>query len=437
MIRTILTTITIGYSIAAASADTRTSAMDTVPPSPEAQVTFMNWSEQPYNHWAFRNIGVQSSVMVPRAGDIVSLPADIIPDIANIEFEYDGQSFTVQDAMVGDDTDGYIVLKDGAIVYEHYFSGFSEHDHHLWASSTKSLVGLAMGLLVEQGKVNVENKVSEYIAELDGTYFGQRTVRDVLNMVSALDYSEDYVNFTPGAVSTEYFRRLGFIPAFDLMGTDPVQDDTPRGILEFVPRFEQNPELEPRVKFEYHSPNVDVAGWIIARVSGQALNTFMAEHVWSKIGAEHDAFFMSDVAFNPIATGGFNTTLRDFARVGLVVLNDGYYNGAQIFPQAWIDDTFALTDEERGHTEQSAYGDEDADVYDPWLEGYKNYLWVHDSENEIGTFRGVFGQNLYINKRDRIVIATFSSAASASNAARSTNKPRMAAFDAISEALAE
>ncbi|MGI9202353.1 MAG: serine hydrolase domain-containing protein, partial [Woeseiaceae bacterium] len=420
-----------------AIADSRTSAMSTVPPSAESQVTFMNWSEQPYNHWSFKNTGVSPSLMVPRAGGIVSLPVKLNPDIADIEFEYDGRSYTVNDAMVGDDTDGYVVLKDGEIVYERYFEGFTEHDHHLWASSTKSLVGLAMGSLVEQGKIDVTDNVSEYIPELKGTYFGGRTVRDVLNMVSALDYSEDYENFTPGTVSTEYFRRLGFVPAFDLMATDPMQDDTPRGIIGFVPRFEKNPELEPRVKFEYHSPNVDVAGWIIARVSGQPLNVFMAEHVWSKIGAEHDAFFMADVAFNPIATGGFNTTLRDFARVGLVVLNDGYYNGTQIFPKAWIDDTFALTDAERGHTEQSTYGDKDANVYDSWLEGYKNYLWVHDSENEIGTFRGVFGQHLYINRRDQVVIATFSSAASASNADRPSNKPRLAAFDAIARQLAE
>ena len=159
--------------------------MSTVPPSAESQVTFMNWSEQPYNHWSFKNTGVSPSLMVPRAGGIVSLPVKLNPDIADIEFEYDGRSYTVNDAMVGDDTDGYVVLKDGEIVYERYFEGFTEHDHHLWASSTKSLVGLAMGSLVEQGKIDVTDNVSKYIPELKGTYFGGRTVRDVLNMVSA------------------------------------------------------------------------------------------------------------------------------------------------------------------------------------------------------------------------------------------------------------
>lgn len=254
-------------------------------------------------------------------------------------------------------------------------------------------------------------------------------------MVSALDYSEDYVNMRPGEVSTEYFRRLGFIPAFDLMALDPTQDDTPRGLLEFAPLFNKNPELDPNVKFEYHSPNVDVAGWIIARVSGKPLHRFIAENVWAKLGVEHDAFFMADVAFNPVATGGFNTTLRDFARVGLLVLNNGSFNGHQIFPANWVQDSFSLSDAERTHMNRSAYKDSEGPVYDEWLEGYKNYLWVHDSKKGIATFRGVFGQHLYINKDKNVVIATFASAASASNAARLTNRPRLAAFDAISDQL--
>ncbi|MCU7846008.1 MAG: beta-lactamase family protein [Candidatus Thiodiazotropha sp. (ex Monitilora ramsayi)] len=410
-------------------------AMDTVPAKPESQVTLMNWSEQPYNHWSFRNVGVSPSLMVPRAGKITPLPEALNPEVADFKFEYQGKPYTVRSAMIEDSTDGYIVIKDGKIIHEEYFGKFGEHDHHLWASCTKSLVGLSMGILVNQGKVNVEDRVESYLPELKGTYFGRRTIREVINMVSALDYTEDYENFLPGAVSTEYFRRLGFVPAFDLMAIDPTQDKTPRGILEYIPRFKKNPELEPSVKYEYHSPNVDVAGWIIARVSGKPLNTFITENVWTKLGVEHDAFFMADVAFNPIATGGFNTTLRDFARVGLTVLNDGKLNGHQIFPANWVKDSFSLTDSERQHMKRSAYKDSNSPVYDEWLEGYKNYLWVHDAEKGIATFRGVFGQNLYINKDKNVVIATFSSAASASNAARVTNKPRMAAFEAISNHL--
>ena len=166
------------------------------------------------------------------------------------------------------------------------------------------------------------------------------------------------------------------------------------------------------------------------------LHTFLAKNVWSKLGVEHDAFMMADMTYVPIATGGFNTTLRDFARVGLAMVNNGKYNGQQVFSEAWVKDTFALTEAEKLHGARSDYrADAESGSYDEWLEGYKNYLWVHDSEKRIATYRGVFGQNLYINQDKDLVVATFSSALSASNAARVTNRPRMAAFEAIANSL--
>ena len=166
------------------------------------------------------------------------------------------------------------------------------------------------------------------------------------------------------------------------------------------------------------------------------LQTFLADNIWSKLGVEHDALMMADMTFTPIATGGFNTTLRDFARVGLAMVNNGQYNGEQVFSEAWVKDTFALTEDEKLHGARSSYRDDpDSASYDEWFEGYKNHLWVHDSEKKIATYRGVFGQHLYVNQEQKLVIATFSSALSASNAMRATNRPRLAAFEAIAESL--
>ena len=408
-------------------------AMQTVPASADGQVTMMNWSQAPYSRWAFKNTGIQPSVMVPRSGEIENLVYELDPAIADIQFTFQDKAYSVAEAMSADGTDAYIVMQDGKVVFEKYIGDFGEHDHHLWASSTKTLVAMSLGILVGEGKVNPDATVETYLSELKGGYFGQRTVRELLNMVSALNYSENYETFEPGSVSTEYFRRLGFIPAFDLAATDPKTSDTPRGILDYIPRFSGNPDLAPNHMFQYQSPNVDVIGWIIARVSGQALNKFIAENIWSKLGVEHDAFFMTDVAFTPVATGGFNTTLRDYARVGQMLLNNGSWNGEQIIPEKWIKDTFKLSENEREAMMRSPFKDPSSPIYDRWLNGYKNYLWVHDSEKGIATFRGVFGQILYVNQSKNLLVATFSSAASASNASRPSNRARMAAFEAIAE----
>ncbi|AIW15625.1 serine hydrolase [Vibrio tubiashii] len=401
------------------------------------QVTLSNWMHSDYNHWAFQNMGIHPTLIVPRDGNISVIPSALDGSIADLKFSSGNQTYTVDEAMINDRTDGYIVIKDGHIVHEDYFGTFGPKDHHMWASSSKSLMGQAIGILVEQGKIDPNKNVDEYLEELKGSHFGNQTVRTVLNMTSALDYSEDYANITPGTMHFEYFRRLGLVPAYDLMAIDPTQDDTPRGVLEFAPHFTQNPELAVNYKYEYHSPNVDVIGWLIARVSGQPLQDFIAENIWSKLGVEHDATFMADMTFTPIATGGISTTLRDFARVGMAIANDGFYNDHQIFSKAWIEDTFNLTDDEKAHMDRSVYKEKGSGVYDEWLEGYKNYLWVHDSKKGIATFRGVYGQHLYINQDQNLVIATFSSAESASNAARQTNQPRLAAFEAIANHYAK
>ncbi|WP_261886931.1 serine hydrolase domain-containing protein [Vibrio pomeroyi] len=433
MRKSIISLVTAGLFSTTAMADIK--PMSTVPAKANEQVTLENWTHAPFNKWAFQNMGIHPTVMVSRDGAINEIPQALNAEVAQHKFTYAGEELTFRDAMINDHTDGYIIIQDGKILHEEYFGDFTARDHHLWASSTKSLVGQALGLLVEQGKVDVEKKVSTYIEELKGTHFGEQTLRTLLNMTSAIDYSEDYVNMAPGDVHFEYFRRLGFIPAYDLLALDPTKTDKPRDLLSFSAMFDQNENLKVNEKFEYHSPNVDVIGWVVARVSGQTLDQFIADNIWNKLGTEHDAFFMTDMNYNPVATGGFNTTLRDFARVGLAMVNNGEYNGQQVFFEKWVKDSFNITPEENRHMMNSVYKDTEARVFDSHLEGYKNFLWVHDSDKNIATYRGVFGQFLYINQDKNVVIATFSSAESASNAAREESKVRVEAFESLAKSL--
>ncbi|MEZ8722038.1 serine hydrolase domain-containing protein [Vibrio pomeroyi] len=433
MRKSIISLVTAGLFSTTAMADIK--PMSTVPAKANEQVTLENWTHAPFNKWAFQNMGIHPTVMVSRDGAINEIPQALNAEVAQHKFTYAGEELTFRDAMINDHTDGYIIIQDGKILHEEYFGDFTARDHHLWASSTKSLVGQALGLLAEQGKVDVEKKVSTYIEELKGTHFGEQTLRTLLNMTSAIDYSEDYVNMAPGDVHFEYFRRLGFIPAYDLLALDPTKTDKPRDLLSFSAMFEQNENLKVNEKFEYHSPNVDVIGWVVARVSGQTLDQFIADNIWNKLGTEHDAFFMTDMNYNPVATGGFNTTLRDFARVGLAMVNNGEYNGQQVFSEKWVKDSFNITPEENRHMMNSVYKDTEAQVFDSPLEGYKNFLWVHDSDKNIATYRGVFGQFLYINQDKNVVIATFSSAESASNAAREESKVRVEAFESLAKSL--
>jgi CubicO group peptidase (beta-lactamase class C family) len=147
-------------------------------------------------------------------------------------------------------------------------------------------------------------------------------------------------------------------------------------------------EIRPGYKFEYNSSNADVAGWLISRISGKPYADFIRENLWAKIGAEHDAYLAVDRAYMGVATGGMNTTLRDAALFGNLILNKGSIGGKQIIPADWVDETLKLTKEDK---ERYARNDVYVKVGMPWV-GYKNFWWILDETKGEYCGVGIHGQ---------------------------------------------
>lgn len=398
-------------------------------------ITLNNWREPDHIKWALSHFSFMPTIDVARAGSVSELRAEPRNDIETFQFEHQGETVSLLDALKGDSVDGYIVVKDGKVLNESYFGAFRAQDKHMWASATKSIIGSIFGVLVSDYGVDLNKSPADYVPELADSTFARSNLRQVLNMVTALDFSEDYEQLAPGSVHFEYFRRLGLVPAWDLMQSDPKQDQTPRGARAFLPSFRANTDVEHGTTYEYHSPNVDVIGWVIEVVSGVPLAEFIQQNLWSKLQTEHDAFMSSDVEFNPIATGGFNSTLRDAARFGLMALNEGRVGDTQVLDQTWLADTFALTDQDRSAWNNSTFADETDATYMPDFEGYRSFWWVCDANRGERAAIGIYGQMIYVNKAASTVIASFSSPNSTSNARRPSFKRVLRANRALSETL--
>ena len=408
--------------------------MQGFPPSPETQVTHLNWTQPGFSQWGFRNVGIMPSLMIPRGSETLTFEHAPVEGLADREFTFNDETYTLLDSLKDEHTDGFIVIKDGKILYEEYFGEFGERDHHLWASCTKSMIGIAAAILAEQGKLDVNKTIQHYLPELKESAFAGLTVQQVLNMVTALDYSEDLVDLVPGSVHLEYFRRVGLVPAFDLWKQSPA-DPTPRGVQAFLPNFRTQEGATPGEKFEYQSPNVDVIAFIIERQSGMPLNKFLSKNIWSKLQTEHDGVIAADVDFTPVATGGMTSTLRDFARMGKVIINDGKIGNEQIVSKEWIDSLFDLSEQDLLFVERSVYNQPEEATFDTKLNAYKDFWWIHDAEKGIATARGVFGQFLMVNRENNVVIATFSSNPTAQNIVRNSYKRKMHAAQTLSKTL--
>ena len=385
--------------------------MQGVPPARESQVTMGNYRDHPMSRWAFRNAGAPLNVvMIPRQGAIQTLPGPLRPELGEREFtDLHGRKLTFDALFEANYADGVVIVQGSRLLHEQYFHDFNAHAQHIWFSMTKSLASTAFGVLVAQGKVDLQASPVKYIPELKGSGFERVTIQQVLDHASAIDFKENYTD-----PESDFFRF--YAPALNMAWLPGAADAQPGGtdiygVHDFLVQFvKPDPKLQPGAAFDYNSSNADLLGWLIARISGQSFQDFVQQHIWAKLGVEHDAFIAVDRAYMPVVTGGMNTTLRDAARFGMMIRDRGSFKGEQIIPQDWVDATLEIDDALRANMAANAkYSD------DPWL-AYHNMWWVLDDQLGEYCAVGIHGQVIYINRSADTVMAWFSSQPGASAA---------------------
>ena len=161
--------------------------MSTVPPSAEQQVTLANYMNYPYGAWGFSNSGaVGNSLHIARGGPLPSWSVgEEEPALADLPVALeDGRRLSVEALFSDDDSDGVIVTRGSDILFERYAGHSNRHQPHIWYSMTKSLVSTALGILVEQGRVDLQQSPAAYIPELSNSGFARTTIQQVLDHVT-------------------------------------------------------------------------------------------------------------------------------------------------------------------------------------------------------------------------------------------------------------
>ena len=396
---------------------------------------YNGWRDPDSVRWHLRNMSTLPALIVPRGREVHDLPTGSSRDVENFAYEFQEQNIRLGDAMQADCIDGYIVIQNGEVLFERYYDSFAAHDHHIWFSMTKSLISTAFGIAQAEFQIDESKSPAAFLPELAGSVFADVSVRDVLNMVTALNYTEEYDEMTPGSVHFEYFRRLGFMGDFELLAIDPNVSNEPRGVRDMLPRFEQAEGGVTGAMFQYQSPNVDVIGWLVERVTGRALVDYLREKLWAPLATEHDGVFTVDVSFAPVATGGFNSTLRDAARFGLMALGDGQLGGTQIAPKDWIADTYTMSEADNKAGAAAVNADPAHERFIDGFTGYRSFWWQFDQSQNERIAMGVHGQVIYVNKAKNLVIANFASPQQTANQLRPSFKQMLAGTRALAASL--
>jgi CubicO group peptidase (beta-lactamase class C family) len=324
-----------------------------------------------------------------------------------------GKPMTWEKSLSANYTDGILIIHEGKVVYERYFGCLDETGKHAAMSMTKSMTGLLAEILVAEGQLDESVRVTSIVPELASSAFGSATVRQVMDMTTALDYSEDYAD--PKADIWVYSTAASPLPK-------PKDYKGPNGYFEYLQTV-QGDGIHGET-FGYRTINTDALGWIISRTTGKDLTEFLSERIWSKIGAEQDAYMTVDAKGTPFAGGGLSAGLRDLGRIGLLMLNGGKLNGKRLFPKEVVKNI-------RSGGDMRAF----AKAGYRTLEGgsYRSMWWVFHNKHGAFAARGVHGQTIYVDPTAEMVIARFASFPTASNS--QIDPTSLPAFQAVAEYL--
>lgn len=343
------------------------------------------------------------------------LESNLNNNIDKIKFTPLGEkkSITWEESLQKVYADGVLIMQHGKIVYEKYLGALTIEGQHAAMSVTKSFTGTLGILLVQEGLIDPTKLVSEYIPELQNSAFGDATVRQVMDMTTALQFSEDYAD--PNAEIWKFSAAGNPLPK-------PKNYDGPKTYYEYLPTVKKS-GTHGEV-FGYKTVNADVLGWIIARVTGKTVTEVLSERIWKKIGTDQDGYYSIDAIGTPFSGGGYNLGLRDMARFGQLILDNGKANGEQIIPKSAIDDI-------KKGGDKKAFAKANYTLLKGW--SYRNMWWITNNVNGAFCARGVHGQLIYIDPKADMVIVRFASNPIASNSA---NDPySLPAYEAVAKYL--
>ena len=388
------------------------------PPAADKVIRFADGSGYrfPQLRWSFAHYRQLVPTVTVSRGLAASTPLPIagqaLPDIHYKPMD-GGQPCSWADMMGATYTDALLVMHKGRVVFEHFGGVMGPVRQHIAMSVSKSFMGLLAASLVAEGALDDAQQVAHYLPELAGSGFGQATVRQVMDMTTGIDYTENYAD--PQAEIWNHMRAGGVMPCQpDYKG--PGSFDA---YLQTV-----RPLGEHGQQFTYRTANTDVLGWIMRRVTGQNTEQMLSERVWQPMGAELDAYYTVDPLGTAFAGGGLNTGLRDLARFGELVRNHGRAHGRQVLPEAAVADTLAGADPARFAAKGPA-------TLKGW--SYRNMWWVSHNAHGAVMARGVHGQNIYIDPKAEMVIARYASHPIAANIANDVHT--LPAYHAMALAL--
>lgn len=365
--------------------------MQGFPPPPEHRIHIGNWQQYPQKIWSFQHTReVFPTRRLAPQGPVRALPL-ALRKLDDLQVGSAEAPQTWPQMLAATHADAVLVLHKGKIIDERYLNGMKPETAHLMMSASKSMVGLMAATLVAEGRLNENARVGYLLPELADSAWADATVRQVMDMTDGVRFTEAYND--PKSDIFSYIGAMGWAPQY-------VNPANPLGIQAMLPTLKTRID-EPRGSaFHYRSPATDVTAWLAMRAAGQSLTDWLQQRLWSRLGMEHEGSVMLDPSGTEVAFAGVSASVRDMARIGQMLLQNGRAGGAQIIPAQVVGE---LT---RGG-DTRAFEAAGMKHRPGW--SYRSQWWVNPQSPRSFAAMGAFGQRLYVFPDNELVVVIFGS----------------------------
>ncbi len=332
------------------------------------------------NTLTFHNIDeIFETRKVQKAGPVWEIPQKSAP--LNFTYVFEGNTIPAAEFAERTYTNALLIIRDDKIVFERYLNQTDENTRFLSMSMAKSITSILAGMAIADGAISsVNDLIVKYIPELKESGYAGVTIRHALMMRSGCNWDERY----------------------DFEKATPMSDLHNGAIVENRIRFTSaafplKSIHTPGKQFNYSTVETGVLGWVVERAVGKPLEEYMAERWWKRAGMQAYGFWIADgkPGVGRVVNGmGFNAVLRDYGRIGLMMLHDGMAEGRQLLPKAWVSEA---TVPDKGN--EPIYPGSDLGYQYQWwtLTGSDAYLAI-----------GLQGQYIYIDPATGTVVVKLS-----------------------------
>ncbi|MBQ0131685.1 MAG: serine hydrolase [Comamonas sp.] len=319
---------------------------------------------QPQRDAAFRVLDrmplVNKAHVIPASGTPSPLPSG---EPLKLQIDIDAY-------MAGQRSAALLVVHDGKLRLERYGLGFDGSGRWTSFSVAKSFTSTLVGAAVKDGFIHsLDDKVSVYISDLTDSAYEDVSVRQLLTMTSGVKWNEDYAD-----------------PNSDVAKFNNYQPQD--GMEALVSYMRQLPrEVPPGTRWHYSTGETNLIGTLVQQATQKPLATYLSEKIWVPAGMEQPATWLLSKTGKEMAGCCIQAAARDYARMGLFILNGAKVNGQSIVPDGWW---------QEATTQQ-------VDIGVPGR-GYGYQWWTYEHGSYAA--RGIFGQGIFIDPQRKLVIVS-------------------------------